>query len=203
MSHATSVKTTFEAFIFSLNYLESQRGAHSSQPHTSCKILRLTATPLSGLFFFSFFLSKPGVFVLVASSGAGGAVSVCCDGKLRAELPLMAAAERSEGWFYGWSHVFFLRFKGLSERPVSVHCCIHWLVVFSSFDSGSVYLRGDKTAQWLKWCDKSSENKNAAAVDVYMTVESVRGSRFINDSDVCAGRARLLFWNVSQMSESY
>lgn len=37
------------------------------------------------------------MFVLVASSGAGGAVSVRCDGKLRAELPLMAAAERSEG----------------------------------------------------------------------------------------------------------
>lgn len=44
-----------------------------------------------------FFSSKPGMFVLVASSGAGGAVSVCCDGKLRVELPLMAAAERSEG----------------------------------------------------------------------------------------------------------
>lgn len=162
----------FEAFIFSLNYLESHRGARSSQPHTSCKILRLTATPLSGLFFFS----KPGMFVLVASSGAGGAVSVCRDGKLRAELPLMAAAERSEGWFYGWSHVFFLRFKGLSERPVSAHCCIHWVVVFSSFDSGSVYLCGDKTAEWLKWRDKSSENKNAAAVDVYITIESVRGT---------------------------
>lgn len=41
--------------------------------------------------------SKPGMLVLVASCGAGGAVSVCCDGKLRAELPLMAAAETSEG----------------------------------------------------------------------------------------------------------
>lgn len=126
--------------------------------------------------FRAFFPCKPRVFVLVASSGAGGAVSVCCDGKLRAELVLMAAAERSEGWFYGWSHVFFLRFKGLSERAVSVHCCIHWVVVFSLFDSGSVYLCGDKTAEWLKCCDKSSENKNAAAVDVYMTTESVRGT---------------------------
>lgn len=158
---------------FSLNYLESQWGARSSQPHTSCKILQLTATSLLGL--FSFFLSKLGMFVLVAGSGAGGAVSVCCDGKLRAELPLMAVAERSEGWFYGWSRVFFLRFKGLSERPVSVHCCIHRLVVFPSFDSGSVYLRGDKTAEWLKWCDKNSEYKNAAAVDVYVTIESIRG----------------------------
>lgn len=46
---------------------------------------------------FRRFSCKPGVFVLVVSSGAGGAVSVCCDGKLRAELPLMAAAEQSEG----------------------------------------------------------------------------------------------------------
>ncbi len=46
---------------------------------------------------FFFFFSKAGIFVLVVSFGAGGAVSVCCDGKLRAELPLMAAAERSEG----------------------------------------------------------------------------------------------------------
>lgn len=37
------------------------------------------------------------MFVLVTGSGAGGAVSVCRDGKLRAELPLMAAAETSEG----------------------------------------------------------------------------------------------------------
>lgn len=46
---------------------------------------------------FSFFVSEAVVFVLVAGSGARGAVSECCDGKLRAELPLMAAAERSEG----------------------------------------------------------------------------------------------------------
>lgn len=137
-------------------------------------IMHNTPTDSHTTFRAPFFFWKPRVFVLVSSSGAGGAVIVCCDGKLRAELVLMAAAERSEGWFYGWSQVFFLRFKGLCERPVSVHCCIHWVVVFSSFDSGSVYLCGVKTAEWLKWCDKSSENKNAAAEDVYMTIDSVR-----------------------------
>lgn len=103
-------RQTFQAFIFPLNYLESQWGARSSQPHTSCKNTPTDSHNALRPFF------PLSLFILVASSGAGGAVSVQRDGKLRAELALMAAAERSEGWFYGWSRVFFLRFKGLSER---------------------------------------------------------------------------------------
>lgn len=106
---------------FPFNYSESPCGERLFQPHTSCKIVGLTAT----LFSASPAPSQPGLFVLAVSSGAGGAVSVCCDGKLRAELLLMATAETSEGWVYGGSRVFLLTFKGLSERPVSVHCCIH------------------------------------------------------------------------------
>lgn len=74
---------------FPFNYSESECGERLFQPHTSCKIVRLT--------LFSASPSKPGLFVLAVSSGARGAVSVCCDEKLRAELLLMAAAETSEG----------------------------------------------------------------------------------------------------------
>lgn len=119
------------------------------------------------LFHFIFYW-KVGVFVLVPGCGAGGAVSVCCDGKLRAELPLMAAAERSEGWLYGWSHVFFLTFKGLSERAVS----IQQVILFSLSNSGSLYLCDDKTEEWLKGWDKS---RNSAELHVYTPPQCHQG----------------------------
>lgn len=67
---------------------------HANHPTESHIALRVH------LFHF-IFNWKVGVFVLVPSRGAGGAVSVSCDGKLRAELPLMAAAEPSEARLYG------------------------------------------------------------------------------------------------------